>query len=251
MKEDDKQEEKKQSLLPEKQTPVQVELLLEKLWIYGDYGIGKTTFSSHFDNPLFICTEPGHGKIECFQAPVKGWVEFKNICAELRDTKHKFKTLIIDTVDNLHIMCSRYVNAKHGVEHEGDLGHGKGWYFVRREFESTLMALSTLNMGVIFISHSKSELLSSPSGEYNRYAPSMGGKIADVVGGYVDHIFYFCMKEDGEKVGSESRTIHVKPSRYWISKSRGDVFIEDMPMDYGTFKKEYEEGIKRLKGAKK
>ncbi len=65
-------------------------------------------------------------------------------CKLLAKGDHNFKTLVIDTVDNAFKMCSDYVCAKHGIEYEGDMGHGKGWALVKNEWHRVLTRLASL-----------------------------------------------------------------------------------------------------------
>ncbi len=43
---------------------------------------------------------------------------------------HKFKTIVIDTVDNA-FRCVRTTSAPSMYRYEGDMGHGKGWALVQ------------------------------------------------------------------------------------------------------------------------
>ena len=46
---------------------------------------------------------------------------------EIPEANHPFKTIIIDTIDNAYKFCTDYVLKKFKIEHESDLGFGKGY----------------------------------------------------------------------------------------------------------------------------
>jgi len=48
------------------------------------------------------------------------------------------KTIVLDTVDNAYKMCSDYVCKKFKIEHESDLGYGKGYALINNEFQRVI-----------------------------------------------------------------------------------------------------------------
>ena len=110
-------------------------LLEQKFLVYGRPRIGKTTFANQFPKPLFLATEAGHSHLECYKISIHNWKEFLTACAEIRDQKHDFQTIIIDTVDNLHDFCSEYICTERKIEHPSDMPMGKGYGFVNTEFK--------------------------------------------------------------------------------------------------------------------
>jgi len=94
--------------------------------VYGPSKIGKSTWCSKADDALFLATEPGLNALEVFQTPITCWDDLLQACAEIAEGKHEFKTIVVDTVDNAYKMCSDYVCKKFKIEHESDLGYGKG-----------------------------------------------------------------------------------------------------------------------------
>ena len=103
--------------------------------IYGQPKSGKSTFCSHFDDAIFIATEPGHKFLEVYKVSPKSWADVNSLFTELyqqRDDK-KFKTIIIDTVDNLMAMAESVVEKEEGVKYIHDLEYGKGSRFSRKK----------------------------------------------------------------------------------------------------------------------
>ncbi len=85
-------------------------------------------------------------------------------------------------------MCSDYVCAKHGIEYEGDMGHGKGWALVKNEWHRVLTRLASLPYGLILISHAIDKTIETRTGEYTKTQPSLPDRARNVVLGLVDII---------------------------------------------------------------
>src|SRR5690606_38728108 len=99
------QEVEKLALLPtEKRKPKQ-RLEDFSILLYGSPKIGKSTFCSQMDHPLFLATEPGLEALEVYEVKVPDWKTFLQACAEISQGNHPFKTIVIDTVDNLWKAC--------------------------------------------------------------------------------------------------------------------------------------------------
>jgi hypothetical protein len=88
--------------------------------IYGAPKTGKSTLASQFDSPLFIATESGLNALETYNVTVDNWESFINTCADIAKGDHQFKTIVIDTVDNLFKFCSNYICKKNNIQHESE-----------------------------------------------------------------------------------------------------------------------------------
>jgi len=67
--------------------------------LYAPEGVGKTTFGTQTEVPLFICTERGTDNFEVPRVNCKSWDEVTEALNYLAAGKHEFKTLVIDTLD--------------------------------------------------------------------------------------------------------------------------------------------------------
>ena len=71
-----------------------------RLVLYGMEGIGKSTFGAAFPNAIFVQTEDGLGNIDCSRFPLcERWEEVARQLAALKDEKHEFRTVVVDSVD--------------------------------------------------------------------------------------------------------------------------------------------------------
>ncbi len=133
--------------------------------IMGPTKIGKSTWCSHSEGALFLATEAGLNNLEAFQVPISTWEQFLAACGEIAAGNHPFKTVIVDTVDNLYRMCADYVCAKHKVEHESDLAYGKGYALITNEFYRVLNKLALLPYGLFLISHAQEREFETRTGK--------------------------------------------------------------------------------------
>lgn len=207
--------------------------------IYGAPKIGKSTFCAGLDSPLFLDTESGLNNLEVFKIGIDSWDTFKEVYGELKEKKGKlpFKTLIIDTIDNLYEMCSEYICKKNNILHESEMGYGKGYKMIEREFNMALAAYRQLGLGMIYTSHADAREITTRVGKYNRYEPTMNKRCAECVLPSVDFILYAENKE--EKDGSERRVIHTKPSKYWNAGDKTGKLPEEIPLDAKAFMEEF------------
>ena len=158
-------------MLPTAKTQPKPNLADLTVLVYGQTKIGKSTFCSNSEGALFLATEPGLNALDVYQAPLQSWDDLLNACAEITEGKHPFKTVIIDTIDNAYKFCTDYIVKKYKIEHESDLGYGKGYALVNNEFQRVLTKLAFLPYGLFLISHAKEIEVDTRTGKYTRVVP--------------------------------------------------------------------------------
>ena len=97
------------SILPQQKSEKITALAKQTVLIYGRAKIGKSTLCSQFEKPLFLATEAGLNHLEVYKINCNSWEKFLDACKEIGQGGHDFKTIVIDTVDNLVVYCSDYV----------------------------------------------------------------------------------------------------------------------------------------------
>jgi len=187
--------------LPTTKTKPTTDLAKQSILLYGVPKLGKSSFASQFPEAMFFECEPGLNHLEVFKVPTYSWEAFLEACKLLAKGDHNFKTLVIDTVDNAFKMCSDYVCAKHGIEYEGDMGHGKGWALVKNEWHRVLTRLASLPYGLILISHAVDKTIETRTGEYTKTTPSLPDRARNVVLGLAGSVQQNRTKLQGRVVG--------------------------------------------------
>lgn len=235
-------------LLPtEKRQPKQ-HLEDYKILIYGQPKIGKSTFCSRMDNPIFLATEPGLEALSVYEVPVPDWQTFLNVCAEIAKGNHQFKTIVIDTIDNLWKACAEFVREKNGIQHESDLGYGKGWDLVKTEFFRVLRKLALMPYGLVMTSHVELAEVKTRTSTINKAIPTIPKSGREIILGWVDIILYceVIVTNDGE-----ARVIRTQPSEAWEAGDRTEhAFNRKLPHTIPLSFKQFENAFYNKEGDK-
>lgn len=232
-------------ILPTAKTQPRPDLADLTVLIYGQTKVGKSTFCSQSEEALFLATEPGLNALDVYQVPIQSWDDLLKACAEVTEGKHPFKTVVIDTIDNAYKFCTDYILKKHNIDHESDLGYGKGYALINNEFQRVLTKLAFLPYGLFLISHAKETEVETRTGKYTRTVPTLPDKARKIVLGMVDMILYFDL-EDGEE-NTTRRVIRTKPSKYYEAGDRTGRMPETLDLDFRKFIEAYTVAVAPVK----
>lgn len=202
--------------------------------LFGSPKAGKSTFASHFKNAVFICTEPGTKFLSVYGGDHvhKDWEDIRDTVRNLCTKDHQFETVVFDTIDNAFELCSRYVCKKEGIEHESDLGFGKGWSAVKKEFKQIIDALANRGFGIVFLSHVKTEEREQRGIKRPYINNSLPASAKTYINGLCDFIFYCFIDDDG------NRLMRTKSNINTDAGDRSGILPEVMPMSYDLLESE-------------
>jgi len=224
-------------MLPKEKSKPKTELTEFTIFGYGMPKIGKTTFAAGFPDAIFLATEAGHNALSIFKVDLPDWEAFLEACRELAEGKHSFRNIIIDTVDNLWLLCRNHICAKNKIEHEGDLAYGKGYALILNEFARVLMKLSMLPYGLVLISHATVQEIQTRTGAMHKVVPSLPDKPRKLVLGMADMILFFdqdiVRADDGKQ--TIRRVIRTQPSPNYEAGDRTGRLPEVIDLDYRKF----------------
>ena len=224
-------------LLPTQKTPPKPDLADLTVLVYGATKIGKSTWCSNADRAVFLSTEPGLNSLEVFQVPIRSWDELLAACGEIAEGNHEFRTVILDTVDNAYRMCAEHVCRKFKVEHESDLGYGKGFALTNNEFQRVLNKLAFMPCGLYLISHSQEVEIETRTGKYNKTVPTLPEKARKIVLGLVDMVLYCDIETAAgpDNKMAARRVMRTKPSLNYEAGDRTGKLPEVIDLDYAKF----------------
>lgn len=211
------------------------------VFIYGDPKIGKSSFCANADGPLFLATEPGLNHLSVYQIPIVTWPDFLDACRLIHSGNHQFRTIVIDTIDNLYIMCRHYVLQTKGWAHEQDGGFGKGYDAVRDEFRKMLLFLAMMPYGLMMTSHAEENDVKTPTGLQKKINCTLNKRVRPMVTGMADILIYAETVEIHDAQGTITgyeRVIHTHPSTIYeagIRSKKGVVLPDPLPLDYHAF----------------
>lgn len=236
------------SLLPKEKTKPRTDLSAYTTLLYGPAKVGKTEFASHYPDVLMMATEAGLTALECYQVSIESWQMFLEACGELAAEPGRFKTLCIDTLDNLWAFCRAYIIEKFRVEHESDLSYGKGYSLVQAEFARVLTKLSHMDIGLLMTSHCTIQEFQTRTGVTHRYVPTLPEKARAVVIGMSDLILFadteMAQGPDGKPM--LRRVLRTKPNPAYDAGDRTGRLPDPIPMDFDIFRQEFEKAASGL-----
>jgi len=160
--------------------------------LYGAKKIGKTSLAARFPDAFFLATEPGTKALRVFTRPVRTWKDFDGYIKLLEKKKHDFKTIVVDTIDNLYEYAFSHVCQKHMIKHPNEQNdYGATWKEITELFKNGVTRLLNLprSPGVIFVSHDTEKEIELRSGDkIDRVQPTMAKQAMSIVEAVVDVI---------------------------------------------------------------
>ena len=223
------------------------------VWLlYGAPGVGKTTLASQFPSPLFLATEAGTAGMEAAKVDIATWKDFDVYLKAIQSEKHKYKTIVLDTADVAHVLCSSYVCDQNGWVDVADGDWGRGWRAVSREFTNLIAKLRALPMCVVFIIHEKREEIREKVGSKDiatgRFyvSSALPGKAREMLHGAVDFILRCEITPENQRI---LRTQPIENERERIeAKARGQLGVrelaETIDMSFESLSKEFRASFK-------
>ncbi len=173
-----------------------IQMKPRRIMLYGTHGIGKSTFGSMSPSPIFIQTEDGLDQIAADKFPLtKSFEEIMESLRVLYKEPHKYKTIIVDSLDWLEKLIFIKVCEEHKKVNIEDIGYAKGYTFALTHWRKFFDALNALRndkgMACILIAHSKIETFQDPENDpYDRYAPKLHKHASSLCQEWVDEILF-------------------------------------------------------------
>ena len=230
-------------MLPTEKTPARMSLSDLTVLVHGPAKIGKSTLCSKAPDSLFLATEAGLNALEVYQVPISTWNEFLAACGDIARGEHGFKTIVVDTLDNLYRMCSEHICTRHKIQHESDLGYGKGFALVNNEFYRALNKLSLQPYGLFLVCHSQEKEIETRTGKRTRIVPTLPDKARRMVLGMVDVILYCDVEavvDAAGKTATERRVMRTKPTEAYEAGDRTGRLPDVIDLDYAKFVEAFE-----------
>lgn len=190
-----------------------------RVLIYGEPGIGKTTFGCSAPDVVLIPTEDGSLGLDVARLPTEGkcetWADVMQACKVLLAEEHNFKWVVIDTINQASHLCEAMVcerdfggvwNTTKGAE--GFSSYGKGEKAAAQEMRALLSLLDQLQqkrgMGVILLGHvGLLKQANALGADFYKFAGEMSKNAWALVCSWADQVGHACREmratvRDGE-----------------------------------------------------
>lgn len=220
--------------------------------VYMESGLGKSTFLSRVPNLVFLPNaQAGLKAIAGYKHPtILTWEGYKQAYQELREGKHDFKAVGLDTITEMHRMAADFLCRKYNVQHETDLpgDNNKGYTLVNNEFFRLIKAFYALGLGVYMTAHCREEKVSTKTQEWTKIVPDLPSKSRGAIIAISDFVLYGESEEFEDEKDENKRKVrrilHSRPNPLWVAKDRFSVLPETLPLSYPAFFEAFTKGMK-------
>ena len=223
----------------------------KKVCIYAPEGFGKSTFASHFPDPVFLDTEGSTHNLDVKRLPKPtSWQMLGEELSQVASDR-PCGTLVIDTIDWAEQLCIENICARHGKTGIEDFPYGTGYVYEKEEFGKLLSRLDeviAVGINVLLIAHAQVRRFCQPDeiGEYDRWELKLGKKtgsqISPLIKEWVDLLlfgnyktFVVAADSDGKRFKAQGgkRVMYTEHHPCWDAKNRFGLSPE-LPFDYSA-----------------
>ncbi len=182
------------------------------LIVYGESGVGKTRFAGsasvvpELAPVLFVDVEGGeltlaHSYPQAKVVRIKTWQELQNIYDELFRGEHGYKTIVIDSLTelqkfNMYGIMEDLLVAE--PTRDPDIPGMREWGKSTEQIRKFVRAFRDLPINTVFTALTKEDR--NPRTGISTKRPSLSGKLASEVPGFVDIVLYMYFKRVDDTV---------------------------------------------------
>lgn len=230
-----------------KEKPVSKDFKGNIILVYGDKKVGKSTFASRFDNPLFLDCEQGLrtvGKDDFIpdHIEVHEWDRLEQTVDALHEDLMGYDTLVVDGLNEAWSYLVDKIVTEAGAKdiNDGELGYGKGMARAVKTFRNWFQKLRRLNITIVLCAHDRVINVEHNGVSYDKRIPyvddSKDGKAWNAIKPAINMVLY-AYKEQGK-----DGVIHVmrtKGNQLVEAADPHGKMPEVMPFSYPALEKVY------------
>ena len=167
----------------------------EKMLIYGEPGVGKSTLASLCPKPIVVATEDGVSHIDVDKFPTcKTYLSVKKVLQFLSSKQHFYETVVVDSLDWLEKLIWAAVCQENNCDSIADLGYGKGYKKAAAKVAEIISLLDKIvenGIHVVCIAHEKIEHVQNPeTKDYHRHTPRLHNDANDLFTEWAYHVIF-------------------------------------------------------------
>ena len=214
-----------------------------RAWLYGPPDAGKTHFAVQFPNPILLSTD-GNYVYETIPAnSISKWEvgplakddekagSLINVIGEIVKNPKAYGTVILDLVDGAFDLVREHYIKLLKITHESDLGFGKAYDAINRNFLGAIAQLFKLPINIIIISHESTEIIKPRNAaEYTVFKPSLNDKYHQKIEGYCSLVTRIYLDTDANGTQVRKLSLSPKENEYGINRLGQ---AEDLVLTFG------------------
>lgn len=222
---------------------------------------GKTAFAALLPNSVILAAEVGYKAQVVDYINITKWDDLVDFVDGLEEHREEIgdsiKTIVIDTVDELHPMAADYIVRKQSIKDKTryvdvkDIPYGQGWNYWDTEFKTQIKRIQNMGFNILYLTHSLVKQHKPKNGEpYDIYKSTMSDRCAAVVYPSCDFIIHGerrSIEINGNKV--MTRALVVRGTEEAIAGNRvyfdEDIIFDSEEEAIEKFQAKFREGIKR------
>lgn len=206
-----------------------------RILLYGQHGVGKSTWASDAPSPVFLNIEDGLGDIDC--AKTEKLCSFGAVCNAITWAKDsEYRTIVVDTLDWLERLIFSQVAQEANKPTVADIGFGRGYVDAVKKWEFLLSGLESARLagkGIILLAHARVVRFENPETQaYDRYELDLHKSSNGMIQEWCDEVLFasfrvFTRTEDqgfGKErvlaIGGKERYIRTNESAAAVAKNR-------------------------------
>jgi hypothetical protein len=226
--------------------------------IYGPDGVGKTSFAAGAPSPIFLGTEDGTDFLDVARFPSpNSWVDVIESIKELITKEHKFKSLVIDSLDWLEPLLWRQICDEYKVKsiELAAGGFGKGYVEAVDRWAKLMQLLNLVrvkkSMNIILIAHCETKTYNDAQlqVQYERYQLKLDKRASPKFREWVDAVLFanyeIYTQKDGNSIkafGEGGRRIWTEGRPGFDAKNRMGL-KESIGLDFAAYQEAYNEAM--------
>jgi len=243
----------------------------ERICIFAEKALGKSTLAASAPNNLFIRTEDSLNEIDAQSLELcLSYDQFMDQLKQVYKESHSFQSVTIDTCDWLQGLVYKKICQQNGVKAINDIPYAGGYKASLAEFNKIINALNIINierdMRIIILCHSQIKQIKSPlTVDFDQYKLKLYDGNAELIEEWVDAIgflhtrMYINTEDKGfgnnvsKGVGGSERIVSFAKSAAYKSGNRYNITEDiDIPIEngYAAIMNAIEEGRKSLRSKK-
>lgn len=201
------------------------------MMVYGNGGVGKTTFASTAPKPLLVDCENGSKYfglrgIEMDVAKIKDWGDMDGIFDIAKSGD--YETIIIDPIGELMEKLKRFMISKGDKKNVMSDGSPTiaGWGWLKDTMRNTLKIIRDSGVNILIVAHVDEKEI---EGQLVK-RPKVMTKLSEELIAFVDIVGYMQVVHVGDET---KRVILVEPSEKFEAKDRTNQLGAIIPPDFG------------------